>query len=56
MEEIDEYKYHIDGMLQSLKRAGYFDNCKGVIIGDMTKIKKNTSNQKQHLKMIFLYL
>lgn len=43
IEEIGEYKYHIDRMLQSLKRAGYFDNCKGVIIGDMTKIRKNTT-------------
>ncbi len=43
IEEIGEYKYHIDRMLQSLIRAGYFDNCKGVIVGDMTKIKKNTT-------------
>ena len=43
IEEIGEYKYHIDRMLQSLKRAGYFENCKGVIFGDMTKIKKNTT-------------
>jgi muramoyltetrapeptide carboxypeptidase len=25
IEEIGEYKYHIDRMLQSLKRAGYFE-------------------------------
>ena len=43
IEEIGEYKYHIDRMLQSLKRAGYFDKCAGLIIGDMTKIKKNTT-------------
>lgn len=42
-EEIGEYKYHIDRMLQSLKRAGYFTNCKGVIVGDMTKIKTNST-------------
>lgn len=42
-EDIGEYKYHIDRMLQSLKRAGYFDNCKGVIIGDMTKVKRNST-------------
>ena len=30
-------------MLQSLKRAGYFENCKGVIVGDMTNLKKNTT-------------
>ena len=43
IEEIGEYKYSIDRMLQSLKRAGYFDNCKGVIIGDISKIKKNST-------------
>lgn len=43
IEEIGEYKYHIDRMLQSLKRAGYFDNCQGVIVGDMTKLRTNTT-------------
>ena len=43
IEEIGEYKYHIDRMLQSLKRAGYFKNCKGVIVGDMSKLRKNTT-------------
>lgn len=44
IEEVGEYKYSIDRMLQSLKRAGYFDNCAGVIIGDISKIKKNSTN------------
>ncbi|WP_082333667.1 LD-carboxypeptidase [Mangrovimonas sp. TPBH4] len=43
IEEIGEYKYHIDRMLQSLKRAGYFENCKGVLVGDMSKLRKNTT-------------
>jgi len=43
IEEIGEYKYHIDRMLQSLKRAGYFNNCKGLIVGDMSKMRKNTT-------------
>ena len=43
IEEIGEYKYHIDRMLQSLKRAGYFDKCQGVIVGDMSKLRKNTT-------------
>ena len=43
VEEIGEYKYHIDRMLQSLKRDGYFKNCRGVIVGDMTKLRKNTT-------------
>ena len=43
IEDIGEYKYHIDRMLQSLKRAGYFDNCIGVIVGGMSKMRKNTT-------------
>ncbi|TYA52379.1 S66 peptidase family protein [Formosa maritima] len=43
IEEIGEYKYHIDRMLQSLKRAGYFDNCAGLLVGDMSKMRKNTT-------------
>ena len=43
IEEIGEYEYSIDRMLQSLKRAGYFTNCKGVIVGDISKIRKNTT-------------
>ncbi|PQJ21212.1 LD-carboxypeptidase [Tenacibaculum sp. SG-28] len=43
IEEIGEYKYAIDRMLQSLKRAGYFSNVKGVVVGGMTKIKKNST-------------
>jgi muramoyltetrapeptide carboxypeptidase len=41
IEETGEYKYHIDRMLQSLKRAGYFEECSGVIVGDLSKIKAN---------------
>ncbi|NNE32037.1 MAG: LD-carboxypeptidase [Winogradskyella sp.] len=43
IEEIGEYKYHIDRMLQSLKRAGYFENLKGLIVGDISKLRKNTT-------------
>lgn len=43
IEEIGEYEYSIDRMLQSLKRAGYFTNCKGVIVGDISKIRRNTT-------------
>ena len=43
IEEIGEYKYHIDRMLQSLKRAGYFANLKGLIVGDMSNMRKNTT-------------
>ncbi|WP_246109069.1 S66 peptidase family protein [Seonamhaeicola algicola] len=54
IEEIGEYKYHIDRMLQSLKRAGYFNNCKAVIIGDMTKIKRNTTPWGSSIEQLIL--
>jgi muramoyltetrapeptide carboxypeptidase len=43
IEEIGEYKYSIDRMLQSLKRAGYFKNVNAVIVGDISNIKQNTT-------------
>lgn len=43
IEEIGEYAYSIDRMLQSLKRAGYFEHCKGLIIGDISKVKYNST-------------
>ena len=54
IEEIGEYKYHIDRMLQSLKRAGYFDNCKGLIVGDMTKLRKNTTLWGSSIEQLIL--
>ncbi|MEO0507752.1 MAG: LD-carboxypeptidase [Bacteroidota bacterium] len=43
IEEIGEYRYSIDRMLFSLKRAGYFKQLKGLIIGDISRIKVNTT-------------
>lgn len=54
IEDIGEYKYHIDRMLQSLKRAGYFDNCKGMIVGDMTKLRKNTTLWGSSIEQLIL--
>ncbi len=54
IEEIGEYKYHIDRMLQSLKRAGYFENCKGVIVGDITKMRKNTTLWGKPIEQLIL--
>ena len=42
-EEIGEYEYHIDRMLQSMKRAGYFKNLKGVVVGSISKVRENTT-------------
>ncbi|RYZ81618.1 MAG: LD-carboxypeptidase, partial [Proteobacteria bacterium] len=41
IEDLDEYLYHIDRMLFNLKRNGYFDNIKGVIVGGMTEMNDN---------------
>lgn len=54
IEEIGEYKYSIDRMLQSLKRAGYFTKIKGVIVGDMTKVKKNTTPWGSTIEQLIL--
>lgn len=54
IEDIGEYKYHIDRMLQSLKRAGYFDNCKGLLVGDMTKLRKNTTLWGSSIEQLIL--
>ena len=54
IEEVGEYLYHIDRMLISLKRAGYFDNCKGLIVGDFTDMRKNTTPFGRNLKELIL--
>jgi len=41
IEDLDEYLYHIDRMMQNLKRNGYFDNLKGLIVGSMTDMHDN---------------
>ncbi|WP_245243713.1 S66 peptidase family protein [Mariniflexile gromovii] len=54
IEEIGEYEYHIDRMLQSLKRAGYFEHCKGVIVGDITKVRRNTTQWGSSVEQLIL--
>ena len=54
IEEIGEYKYSIDRMLQSLKRAGYFTKVKAVIVGDMTKVKKNSTPWGSSIEQLIL--
>lgn len=41
IEDIDEYLYHIDRMMMSLKRCGCLDNLSGLIVGGMTEMKDN---------------
>jgi muramoyltetrapeptide carboxypeptidase len=54
IEEIGEYKYAIDRMLQSLKRAGYFTKVKAVIVGDMSSIKKNSTEWGSSIEQLIL--
>lgn len=42
IEDLDEYLYHIDRMMQNLKRGGIFDAVKAVIVGGMTDMNDNT--------------
>jgi len=41
IEDLDEYLYHIDRMLYNLKRNGYFEGLKGLIVGGMTDMHDN---------------
>jgi muramoyltetrapeptide carboxypeptidase len=54
IEEIGEYKYAIDRMLQSLKRAKYFTKVKAVVVGNMTKVKKNSTAWGSSIEQLIL--
>lgn len=43
IEDVGEALYHVDRMMISLKRAGYFENCEGLIVGNI-KLKPNKNN------------
>lgn len=42
LEDISEYKYHIERMLLSLKRSGYLKKINGILLGEFTDIKDTT--------------
>ncbi|UZO81937.1 LD-carboxypeptidase [Aquimarina sp. ERC-38] len=54
IEDLDEYLYHMDRMLQNLKRNGYFDQLKGLIVGGMTSMHDNTVPFGKKAKSIIL--
>jgi muramoyltetrapeptide carboxypeptidase len=41
LEDLDEYLYHVDRMMQNLKRSGVLKVIKGLIIGGMTDMNDN---------------
>lgn len=42
IEDLDEYLYHIDRMIQNLRRTGKLEKLKGLIVGGMSDMKDNT--------------
>ena len=43
IEDVDEYLYHIDRMMQALRRSGKFDKLKGLIVGQFTDMHDNAT-------------
>lgn len=41
IEDLDEYLYHIDRMMMNLKRNGWFDGIKALVVGGMTSMNDN---------------
>jgi len=43
LEDLDEYLYHIDRMMQNLKRSGLLSKISGLIVGGMTDMNDNST-------------
>mgnify|MGYP000745963634 CR=1 FL=1 len=57
LEDLDEYLYHIDRMMQNMARNGYFDEPAAVIIGGFTDMNDNNIPfGKTALQILFEYI
>ena len=54
IEDVGEYVYHIDRMMQNLKRNGYFKNCYGLIVGGISDIRENETNFGKPVEQVIL--
>jgi muramoyltetrapeptide carboxypeptidase len=54
IEDVSEYYYNIDRMLLQLKRAGKFENLKGLIVGHFTDCKDNDNPFDKSIEEIVL--
>ncbi len=54
IEDIDEYKYHLDRMLLGLDRSGCFKNLKALLVGAMIDIKDATLPYEKTYQEIIL--
>ena len=56
IEDLDEYLYHIDRMLQNLKNNGLLHDLAGLMVGGFTKIQDNSIPFGKSAKEIILEL
>ena len=54
VEDLGEYAYHIDRMMRNLKRNGYFENCYGLLVGGITKVRENDVEFGKPVEQIIL--
>lgn len=54
IEEIGEHQYRIDRMLYTLKRNGFFEQCRGVLIGGISDIPVNEPDFGKTIETLIL--
>ena len=54
IEDLDEYLYHIDRMLMNMKRNGYFEKLRALVVGGMTDMHDNSIPFGKNVEAIIL--